>query len=184
MIKPLHQKLIYQDDWLEFYQDSVQFEDGTCGTYAWAKRKNGVAVVVTTPTQKILLHKEYRYVIKQHSWEIQGGGIDQGETAEQAATRELQEEAGITVSETALVKLGDYYPLNSFNTEQVALFMVTIDEQAVSVSGQESSENIEETKFFTFDEVLSMVDLGQINDSFCAHAVQMAIRKFGEPGRN
>lgn len=180
MIKKLSQKVIYKDEWHEFFLDEVEFPDGSKGTYAWVNRKKGVAVAVLTKDKKILLHKEFRYVINDYSWEIQGGGMEDDESAEQAALRELQEEAGITASLEDLHKMGEFYPLNSFNTEKVAFFMIIIDHKNVTTQGSEASESIEEQRFVSFLEALKMIDTGIVNDALTAHAIQMAIRKFEE----
>jgi mutator protein MutT len=177
MFKRRSQKSIYRDAWLELFQDEIEFPDGSVGTYAWVNRKNGVGVVVVTPNKKILLHREYRYVINDYSWEVQGGGIDAGETPEQAAVREIREEAGIVISEGQLQKLGIIYPLHSFNTESVTLFMVLIEETVATSEGSEVGEVVEKPQFFSFEEVLAMVDSGKINDAVTSHLVQMAVRK-------
>jgi ADP-ribose pyrophosphatase len=178
MLKKMNEKKIYSDAWLEFFQDEVQFPDGSMGTYAWAQRKNGVAVVVLTTEQTILLHNEYRYVISGLSWEVQGGGIDANETAEQAGVREVFEESGITITESQLNKLGTFYPLHSLTTEQVALFAVVIEPTAVTTQGTETSEEIIEQRFVPFAEALDMIDTGKVNDAFTAHAIQLAIRRY------
>ena len=179
MIKKLKSNLLYEDKWLKFYQDEIEFPNGEKGTYAWVDRKSGVGIVVVTKDKKILLHKEYRYPIQDYSWEIQGGGIDEGETLEEAAVRELEEETGIKVEESELQNLGVFYPLHSLSTEKGSLFMVIIDKVDVSINNTEHSELIEEQKFFTFDDVYQMIDEGKINDAATANAVQLAIRKCG-----
>ncbi|MDA1079552.1 MAG: NUDIX hydrolase, partial [bacterium] len=97
MFKKLSSKSLHKDHWLEFFLDDIAFPDGSTGTYAWARRMNVVAFVIATKDRKILLQKEYRYVVSEYSWEIQGGGIDKGETAKQAAVREIFEETGLTI---------------------------------------------------------------------------------------
>lgn len=179
MIKKVNSKSVYEDKWLKFFQDEIKFPDGSSGTYAWADRKSGVGIVVITKDKKVLLHREYRYPIKDYSWEIQGGGIDDGETVEQAAVRELEEETGIQMNESELKYLGVFYPLHSLSTESGTLFMAIIDEPNVDTLKTENSEIIEEQKFVTFDEVFKMIDDGRINDSATAHAAQLAIRKCG-----
>lgn len=178
MLKKIKEKKIYQDNWLEFYQDEVQLPDGSSGTYAYARRKNGVAVVVVSKNKKILLQKEHRYVINQFSWEIQGGGIDDGESVGEAAVRELKEEAGIVVDVESLISLGSFYPLNSFNTEKVTSFMLMVNDEAIQKNTLEASEDVAERKFFSFDAVCAMIDSGEINDALTANAVQIALRKF------
>lgn len=178
MLKKLRANKIYEDAWLEFFRDEVQFSDGGVGTYAWARRKSGVAVVILTTEQTLLLHNEYRYVIAGTSWEVQGGGIEAHETAEQAAVREVFEEAGITIAEAQLKKLGTFYPLNSLTTEQVTLFAVVIEPTTVTTHGTETSEEIIEQRFVSFAEALEMIDAGKVNDVLTAHAIQMAIRRY------
>lgn len=179
MIKKIKSNLLYEDKWLKFYQDDIEFPNGEKGTYAWADRKSGVGVVVITKDKKILLHKEFRYPINKYSWEIQGGGIDTGETEAQAAVRELAEESGIQVQESDLHILGSFYPLHSLSTESGTLFMVIIDDETVSSQESEVNEIIDEQQFFTFEEVYQMIDDQKINDAATAHAVQLAIRKCG-----
>ena len=180
MLKKIKEKEIYKDSWLGFYQDEVEFPNGTKGTYAYARRKNGVGVVVVSDKGKILLHKEHRYVISNYSWEVQGGGIDEGESTKQAAVRELKEEAGIEVSEESLIDLGAFYPLHSFNTELVTLFMVVVNNEEIRENDSEQGEHLEDRRFYTFEEVLQMIDSGKINDAMTANAVQIAMRKFNK----
>lgn len=181
MFKKTGQTLVYKDAWLELFQDELQFPDGSFGTYAWVKRKNGVAVSVVTNDEKILLQKEYRHVIDRSSWEVPGGGIDQGETPESAAVRELSEEVGLVVTEEQLVLLGRFYPLNSFNTEFNALFMIIVASDTMLGANQtEHGEAIEEHRFIKFDQALKMIDSGEINDAFTANAVQLAIRTYAK----
>ncbi len=176
MIKKIKQKLIYKDAWLSFYQDKILLPDGTSGTYAWVKRKNGVGIVVITADNKILLNKEYRYVIKDYSWDIPGGGIDAGETPKQAAKRELHEETGLKVK--SLEQMGEFYLLESFNTEMMTLFLTRIGKMKDLTSAKsESSEEMLEQKFVSFKEALEMIDNGQIHDAITANAIQMAIRR-------
>lgn len=175
MFKRLKQQKLYQDQWHVMYQDDIEFPDGERGKYTWVNRKNGVSIVVLTPDDKILLSKEYRYVIDDFSWEIPGGGIDSGETPEEAAIRELEEETGLQV--TQLEKLGMFYPLSSFNTESITVFYTTIQPKSVTTEKTESGEEIGEQRYISFAKALEMIDTGEITDALTAAAVQMIIRK-------
>lgn len=177
MFKKVNEKLLHTDTWQAIYLDTIEFTDGSLGTYVRIIRMNGVGIVVTTTDNKILLQKEYRYVIDTQNWEIPGGGIDEGETPLEAAKRELFEETEIKAEK--LTALGEIYPLHSLNTEKVSLFhaVVEADIQFSNTDNTDVAEHFSDRKFFTFEEALSMIDTGVIIDSVTAHAVQLVIRK-------
>lgn len=65
-------------------------------TYYVDDHKERVGVVVPQGS-KILLVRQYRFLVNRESLEIPGGRIDAGETPSQAALRECREEAAVDV---------------------------------------------------------------------------------------
>lgn len=58
---------------------------------------DAVGVVLCHPANGVLLLHRHRFITDTTGFEIPAGGIDQGETIEQAAAREVLEETGWTV---------------------------------------------------------------------------------------
>lgn len=175
MFKLLKRKQIYKDAYLTFYQDNIELPDGTKSTYTWVDRKSGVGIVAMTADKKILLNREYRYVLNAYSWEIPGGGIDRGETPVKAALRELYEETGIRAGK--MHKLGAYYPLNSFNTELVTLFYTEVESTKVTSKRSEAGEHMAEQKYVRVKEAKRMIDQGEIQDAMTVVALQTTIKR-------
>ena len=68
--------------------------DGREGDFYSIASRDWVNTIAITPTREIILVRQYRFAIRELSWEIPGGIIDPGESPLDAGLRELQEETG------------------------------------------------------------------------------------------
>ncbi|MFL7010567.1 8-oxo-dGTP diphosphatase MutT [Enterovibrio norvegicus] len=68
-------------------------------------------IILNQDRSKIFITQRPEKAHKGGFWEFAGGQVEQGETAEQAVVRELEEEVGITTTELALLcSLAHDYP--------------------------------------------------------------------------
>lgn len=78
--------------------------------------------VVPGEVPRIVLAKQYRYAVDSWQIELPAGGMEVGETPEQAAVRELREEVGLVPEE--VVDLGMVYTSGGSTTEEAHLVAV------------------------------------------------------------
>lgn len=97
--------------------------------YDYLEIREGVSIL---PVHKgnILLQRQYRYPVRSWQWELPGGFIDPGETPEEAAVRELEEETGYSVLK--LHSLGAFYPSFGSTNEKIHLFAAECGEMGAS----------------------------------------------------
>jgi len=62
------------------------------------KHPGAVAVIATTPRNRLVLIRQFRAPVEHWLWEIPAGTLEKGENAEDCARRELEEETGFTSS--------------------------------------------------------------------------------------
>ena len=105
-------------------------------------------------------------------WEIPTGGTHPGETLEEAAQRELAEEAGHGAGR--LVKLCEFHTSKSILREVAHLYVGT---DLYPASRPRDHTEFIECRSFPFSEVLAMVERGEIKDSMTVIAVLHAARR-------
>ncbi|BDU50440.1 NUDIX hydrolase [Haliovirga abyssi] len=79
-----------------------------------------VAVLAVTKENKVILVKQYRAGADKYLIEVPAGLIDEGETPEEAAIRELEEEGGYKAKK--LKKLTEFYTTPGFTNEIIYVF--------------------------------------------------------------
>lgn len=95
----------YQIGRIKIIKDTILI-GGTEHPYTYIQQDPGVCVLATYHGDVVLI-EQYRHALDQWMTEFPCGGIDQGETAEDAARRELREESGYVAGE--MTHLGRYY---------------------------------------------------------------------------
>lgn len=121
----------------------------------------GSAVVMPVDAKKrVLLVKQYRVPARSFLWELPAGKIDEGETALQAAKRELKEETGCRAKKWA--KLADFWPSPGFLGEKMTIYLAT--ELTEGEATPMDDERIEK-RWFTAKEIDQQILKGKILDA-------------------
>lgn len=85
------------------------------------EHKDAVALLVQDPVRGVLFVRQYRPAVGAHTLELPAGLIEPGENPEQAALRELAEEAQLS---GRLERLAEFYVSPGFTDEKTYLFRV------------------------------------------------------------
>ncbi len=143
---------VYRDAWMTVQMDNVLRPDGVPGTYSTVRIKPGVCVIPVAEDGTCYLTKEFHYAVGRETIEGISGGIEEGETPEIAAARELEEEVGIIAGR--LHPLGVVDPLTAAVASPTKMFLAS--ELRFTKTNMESTERIERVEM-PFSEALRMV---------------------------
>jgi len=106
--------------------------------------------------EKVLLVEQYRKAVESSTLEIPAGTLEEGESAQECAERELVEETGFRAGK--MERLVEFYPSPGFSSELISIFKATGLKQ---VSGVEAELSV---KFEGVKELLAKVRRGELKD--------------------
>lgn len=133
---------------------------------------NGVVVIPVLPDGRVILASLKRRAIGAMSIEFPRGKIDAGETAAEAAIRELREE---TSMEALKVKeLGKVHSNTSLLSSCVSICVASVTGE---VEGDTDGE-VDHTMIKTMEELQDMIANGEITDGHTLSALMMLICNF------
>lgn len=121
--KILSSRTVYRDPWINLRRDEVIRPDGQEGSHCVLNLKPGISVLPLDEDGQVYLTSEFHYGIGRESLEVVSGGIDEAETPEQAAQRELLEELGIRASR--LEFLAEVDPFTTVVVSPTRLYLAT-----------------------------------------------------------
>ena len=168
--KTKKQEYIYKGKILSLRKDEVALPDGKSAVREVVEHSGG-STVLCEKDGKILLVKQFRYPYKEITLELPAGKLNEGETPEQTAIRELEEEGGIIAGRVK--KLFDVYPTPAYTNEIIRIY------QAEDI--KEGAVNLDEDEFLSAvwmdkKEVKRMIDSGEIKDAKTLIALLYALK--------
>ena len=164
--KTLSTRVVYENPWIRIREDQVIQPDGQPGIYGVVEYHGCVGVLPIDAAGNVHLVGQFRYVLKQYSWELPEGGCHVGEDPEVAARRELREELGLTAGKLEL--LGRSHLSNSVSDEEAFYYLAT--DLVQGEAEPEATEQLER-HIVPFDEALRMVLASEITDSLSQIAI-------------
>ncbi len=127
----------------------------------------GAAAIVPLMNEKLLLVEQYRAAVGRKTLEIPAGTLEEGESPEECAKRELIEETGFQASKWDT--LTAYYPSPGYSSEIIHIFKAS---GLKRVSDAEAELPIQ---YMALNEVQAKIKTGEIMDSKTIIGVLMVI---------
>ena len=165
-VKILGSRILYEKHGRIVVEDVLEFADGSRHEWVYFKGSGAagvfagaVAIAAFTEDSKIILTKQYRHPLRKLIYDLPAGGMKDGETPEQAALRELEEETGYTAEKLEWIGRFNWNPSNMSGT--VEIFFT----QSLKPKGSFNIDEIATVELMDFDMVLEKVLKGELLDS-------------------
>jgi ADP-ribose pyrophosphatase len=168
--KTITSREVYHNKWITISEDIAELPDGKQTAYTICKMGIAVGVLPFLDDDSVVLIRQYRYAQNENfRWEIPTGGTDEGESLEEAAQRELAEEAGYRAGR--LEQISTLYTSKSICQETAHLF-IGYDLTKHDLPRDDTEEL--EVATFPFNEALRMVKASEIRDAMSMMAILYA----------
>ncbi len=136
---------------------------------------HGSAVIIPVFADKtIALVRQYRHAAQEYLLEIPAGTLDENESPESGAARELEEEIGFTAKN--IEKLSEFYVSPGFLTEKMNLFLAT---ELTETTQNLDADEVIEIERISFAEAFAKISNGEIKDAKTIIGLIMAGAKLG-----
>lgn len=116
-------RIAYAGSLLKVRVDELLVQPGHTATREIVEHPGAVAIVGLTPSDHIVLVRQYRHAAGARVLEIPAGTREPGESAVETARRELVEETGYAPGE--LREIVTFYPSPGYSAERITLFLAT-----------------------------------------------------------
>lgn len=167
---------IYQSTWINLTMADVEIPAASDRP---ARRFDHHVVRSTAPAAGVVVHDadrgvlvlwRHRFITDTWGWEVPAGRVDDGESSEQAAAREVLEETGWRPG--PLTHLIDYFPTNGSADFRFDLYLARGAEHVGDPSDPTESDRVE---WLTVDRLREEIGAGRMVDGLSLTAVLWAV---------
>jgi ADP-ribose pyrophosphatase len=168
---------VYRNPWIRLEEHVAVLPDGHETLYGVVRCGECVGMLPFPSPSTVLLVGQWRYIPGRVSWEMPTGAMHAGEAPEDAAQRELAEEAGVRAGR--LVPITSFWTSKSVVDETAHLFLAFDLEPATA---EPDATELLVPQAVPFEEALAMAVHGEIADAMTIIALLVAdhMRRRGE----
>jgi rSAM/selenodomain-associated transferase 1 len=162
-------ELLASSPWRAVVSDELCRTDGRSSAYTYLAVPRAVFVVAVTRTPELVLVRQYRHPVRDWTLEVPAGSVEEGESALEAAQRELFEEVGGRSSSWR--HLSTFYSSSAHLSLRSDAFFAKEVELSAPHPGEEESLV---TVRLPIDEALARVRTGDFVEGQTALAILLA----------
>jgi len=153
-------RVVYRGTKIDLALQPVVLADGSTAVREVVVHRGAVALVPLVDATRVCLVRNNRHAIGKTLLEVPAGTIDEGESPDQTAKRELAEETGFRANRITRVR--DWYVSPGVMTERMFLFLC--EELVPGATDHQPDERLE-TVIVPWVEALAMAYDGRIEDA-------------------
>ena len=167
----IESKDIYQGRIIKLRVDTVQLPSGRTTTREIVEHEDAVCVVPIDENNNVLMVRQYRKAAQIHLLEVPAGGVEAGETPDETALRELQEEVSVTSG--SLRRLSGFWVSPGWATEFMHAYLATDLTPASLPADDDEYISVERVPL---DSIPGLIESGEIQDSKSVASLLLALR--------
>ncbi|MEM9562767.1 MAG: NUDIX hydrolase [Actinomycetota bacterium] len=166
---------VYESWWVKLTIDDVERPDGRRVEHEVLRGPNAAGMVVVDPDRGMLMIWRHRFMPDVWGWEIPGGAVDDGESAETAARRECLEETGWEVT-GPVDHLSRHHPSCGLIAQTFDLYLADAAEHR---GDPEDTNEAALVEWRPLDRVAADLRAGLVPDAFTQLGVALALARSG-----
>ncbi len=136
--------------------------------------KGSAVIVPVFEDMRVALVKQYRFAADKFILELPAGGVEKGESFEEAALREVEEEIGYRATE--IEQLTEFFVSPGFLSEKMHVFLAT---KLTKTRQNLDDDEMLSVMNLTFDEAFEKIKNGAIEDAKTMVGLMLAGKRFG-----
>lgn len=156
----LKREMLFRGKIFELSRDDVKLESGKEVKLDIIHHRGGAAVVALTEQNEVVLVKQYRHPIGEYLLELPAGKLEDGDTPETAALRELAEETGYTSLRFQLLTTS--YPAPGYCGEKLYIYLAR---DLKPETRQPDFDEELEVVYLSLEKACEMIHYGEIQDA-------------------
>jgi ADP-ribose pyrophosphatase len=168
-LETINSELRFQGRAFDVRQDDVRLPNGHVVRLDIVVHKGSVIMIPLDQEGRIWFTRQYRHAAQDMMLELPAGVMEDGETPEESAGREIREEIGMAAGQ--MKELGKFYLAPGYATERMVAFLAT---GLTSSPLEPDVDEVIQVEKIPVERALQLAEAGELHDAKSLAALLLA----------